>query len=192
VVAHSGASVSHLPMISVMSVVEPPAGTDHDGMSEAIFALVGVALGSLTTVAIELMRSRAESRREVREALRVAAATFTTTLAQIDLQSSAVREPDRREAALARLPDLQVQARGQYETLRLLLTQESTQRAARLVLRHSWAMWRQAETGEDPRGHEYSEDPWTRYHRELRQLLIGVRTELGIENASDVYAEPVR
>jgi hypothetical protein len=161
-------------------------------MSEAIFALVGVALGSLTTIAIELMRSRAENRRELRDALRAAAAGYTTTLAQIELQSWALEDPQRRDAALARLPELQVQARGQYESLRLLLTSEQTQRAARMVLRHSWGMWRQAETGVDPRAQEYHEDPATRYHAELRALLVGVREELGIENAAEVYAEPAQ
>ncbi len=160
-------------------------------MSEAVFALLGVLFGSLTTIAVESMRSRREQHQRRTDALRVACAAFTSTLARIDLLSSAVKDSGHRDGVLQQLRDLQLQARSEYETLRLLLDSEATQRAGRMALRHAWALWKQAETGVDPRASEYSDPPWARYHRELRGLLVGVRRELGLTDPEAVFVEPI-
>ena len=124
-------------------------------MSEAIFALVGVIVGSLTTIAIEVLRSRNEQHQRRTDALRTASAAFTSTLARIDLLSSAVKDLERREEALQELRRLQIQARSEYETLRLLLESKATQQAGRMALRHAWALWKEAETGIDPRAYQF-------------------------------------
>ncbi len=59
-----------------------------------------------------------------------------------------------------------------------------------MALREIWAVWKQADTGVDPRAVEFTEDPWTRYHTQLRMLLIGVRRELGLKKPEDVFLEP--
>jgi hypothetical protein len=159
-------------------------------VSEAIYALLGVLIGSLTTIAVELMKSRSQRDQHRNELVRVACAELTSTLAQIDLYSSAVRDSVRRDAAIQRLGELQVEARAKYETLRLVLDSKETQESGRMALRHAWAMWQQAVTGVDPRAGEYDDDPWHRYHHELRNLLVGVRRELGLRHPEDVFEEP--
>ena len=116
-------------------------------MSEAIFGFVGVLVGAMTTVVLDVLRSSGERKRERQEALREACAAFTSVLAQIDLQSSAIRHTATDEAqstrasdGRGRLPELQVQARRAYETLRLLLESQDTQESGRMVLRHSWSL----------------------------------------------------
>jgi hypothetical protein len=134
----------------------------------------------------------AERERSTAEALRLAAAELTATLANIDLLASGLKrsaDQDHRRT-LEQLSSLQREARARYETLRLLGSRE-TQRAGRMALRHAWAMWRQAETGDDPRSDEYRGDPpWRRYHRELLALLISIRRDLGLPDPDDVFAEP--
>jgi len=76
------------------------------------------------------------------------------------------------------------------EQLRLLLDDKSTQRAARLALRHAYAVWVTAQSGVDPREAESKgKRPEKRLREELTKLYVGVRTELGVEHPTDVFEE---
>jgi hypothetical protein len=78
-----------------------------------------------------------------------------------------------------------------FERLRLLSRSTETQRSGRFALRHIWAIWKQAETGNDPRQAEYpDETPRIRFNRELKALYIATRRETGMRSPDDVFPEP--
>jgi hypothetical protein len=82
------------------------------------------------------------------------------------------------------------EARAGCERLRILLTEMETQRAARLALRHAYAIWKTAETGVDPRAAQYPDkNPHVRLREELTHLYVGVRRELGVSQPENVFVD---
>jgi hypothetical protein len=83
-------------------------------------------------------------------------------------------------------------ARVEVERLRLLIESRATQEAARMALRHLWAVWHLAEHGTDPRANEFpDETPRFRLRKALIELYIGVRREIGSKYPQDVFADPI-
>ncbi len=75
--------------------------------------------------------------------------------------------------------------------MRLLSRSTETQRAGRYALRHVWAIWKESETGVDPRGAEYlPETPHERFNKELKALYVATREETGMSPAGQVFPEP--
>ena len=162
-------------------------------MAAAILALIGVVIGTSGTLLVEYVRGRSMSRETRRDSLRTAAAEFVAGVAQtVILSAHLAGATDQRSRALVveQLQDQQRENRAMYEAVRLVLEDHDTQRAGRLAIRHANAVWKQIETGADPRGAEYLDPPIVRYNGELRAFLIGVRRQLGVRLADNVFEEP--
>lgn len=157
------------------------------GIIGASAALAGVFLTGVFTYAVERRRGREASREAHRQELRSACSDFTSAIARVRSKSYALKDdPAARSSLLSALDD----ARVDCERLRLLVSEKGTQEAARLSLRHAYAVWKLAETGVDPRSAEYpGRSPHKRLRDELTRLYVGVRTELNVPQPEDVFAE---
>lgn len=111
-------------------------------------------------------------------------------VAQIELRSAQLLQPDRRDDALRILVDLQFQARAEFEKLRLLLESKTTQEAAWKTVRLAYVLRQGAERGLHPRSGG-PDSSWARVQKELEALLLGVRRELGVPKPEDLFMEPV-
>jgi hypothetical protein len=169
--------------------------------------LIGVVVGGVVSgglaLTIERLRARVETDRRRQDALRTACADFTAAVVTMRHLSwllrhqptrSGLREllaPSQREKTLARLEAAQEDARVGFERLRLLSASSATQEAGRWLLRHAYAVWKEAETGVDPRfSTGCSESPGDRFNRELQNLYVAVRTELNVPMPAEVFREP--
>jgi hypothetical protein len=157
------------------------------GVAAAIFALMGTLVGVLGTLAVELARSRRESVREQRDALRLACVDFTTAIARAANMAVDIEHPD--EIQLSRMRDAHLEARICYERLRLTAASPEIQKAGRHVLRYSFGTVRQAE-GRSPRSDELDRSPVMLLQDWLIVLYAKVRQELGVPQAQEVYREP--
>jgi hypothetical protein len=160
---------------------------------------------------MERLKAQAETDRRRQDALRTACADFTAALVRIRhlawlLRSHPTRSglrallaPRQQDKVLERLEAAHEDARVGFERLRLLSGSLATQEAGRCALRHAYAVRKQAETGVDPRAHEYRSkspgdppppSPGERFNRELQNLYVAVRTELDVPTPEDVFPEP--
>jgi hypothetical protein len=157
-------------------------------MTAAIFALAGTLLGILGTLVVELVRGRAEDVRFHREALRLACADFTAAVARvINLTIELRKITDAKRLDLMR--EAHMEARANYERLRLIAVSREAQKAGRQVLRYSYGLLLQAE-GKPPRQDERERGPRLLLQDSLMKLYVEVRREIGISRAEDVYREP--
>jgi hypothetical protein len=158
-------------------------------MAAAIFALLGAMLGVVGTLATERSRARAEDSRSRREALRLTCADFTSAIARMrSLAMDLMRNPaDSDLLTFMRAADLD--ARVNYERLRLTSTSREVQEAGRRTLRYTWGLVREVQ-GKPPREDEVERGPLMLSHESLLELYAAVRRELGVPRANDVYREP--
>jgi hypothetical protein len=150
-------------------------------------ALAGTGVGAAVSLAVEGVRSKAAARASRRDALLVACSSFTAAVARTRSQCHRLSErPEEQVRVRGSLEDSRVEC----ERLRLLVDDKQTQRAARLALRHLYAVWHLAERGSDPRADQYpDESPDTRLRRELTALYVGVRRETGSPSPDEVFEE---
>ena len=156
-------------------------------MTAAIFALAGALIGVLGTLAVELARSRAEDARSHREALRLACADFTAAVARMVNLAIQLKDPD--SAHIDKMREAHVEARVNYERLRLISGSRDVQEAGRHVLRYKFGLLRRAE-GKSPRYDELERSPRILLQDWLLRLYVEVRKEIGVPRPQDVYREP--
>ncbi|MGH9190443.1 MAG: hypothetical protein ACRD0Q_10500 [Acidimicrobiales bacterium] len=157
-------------------------------MIVALFAFIGVLVGSLTSIALEVWRSSSDRKARRADALRVASAAFTSSLTRIErIAPQLVLQEARKDELIDQLRGLQVQAAAEYEVLRLLLRSLQTQEAGLKTLRFAWTLWQDAIKGVHPR---HPESKWDLYQHQLQTFLVGVRSELGLPNPEAVFVEP--
>jgi hypothetical protein len=119
--------------------------------------------------------------------LRTACSDFTAAIASVRSNSYHLSIDPSAGAAIRLSMD---EARAGCERLRILVSSSDTQRAARMALRHTYAIWKLAETGSDPRAAQYPEKlPAQRLREELTKLYRGVRRELGVLQPDDVFED---
>lgn len=158
-------------------------------MTAAVFALVGAVLGALGTLAVEVIRERAESSKARREALRSVCADFTTAVAHLrNLAIDLIQSPADADL-MNSMNQAHRESRALYEQLRLTAGAVSVQAAGRRVLRYAYGVLRQAE-GKPPREDELERGPILMLNDSLMVLYAEVRREIGTPHAADVYQEP--
>lgn len=158
-------------------------------MTAAIFALIGTALGILGTLTVELVRARTVNVSSRREALRLACADFTASVARMRAlaMESIHNRPDADLMSL--MHEAHREARIHYERLRLTAVSQDVQEAGRYVLRYAYGLLRQME-GKPPRDDEREHGPIKMLHNSLITLYAAARRETGVPHADDVYREP--
>jgi alkylation response protein AidB-like acyl-CoA dehydrogenase len=159
---------------------------DSSGAVAAVAALIGTGVGAGVTLTVEWIRARAGDRASRRDALLAACTGFTAAVARTRSLCYDLDQPGAKERVRAQLEE----ARVECERLRLLADSRETQKAARMALRHLWAVWHLAERGTDPRAHQFPDaTPWKRLRTELTALYVGVRRETGSSHPEDVFEE---
>jgi len=158
-------------------------------MTAAIFALAGTLLGILGTLATELVRTRTANVRTRQEALRLASADFTASVARIWNLSIELKRKAGDVELTQSMHEAHRDARVYYERLRLTAVSRDIQESGRRVLRYAYGLLRQAE-GQPPREDEQARGPLIMLHDSLMTLYAQVRRELGIPHANEVYREP--
>ena len=119
---------------------------------------------------------------------RTAAAAFTGTVARLELLAGHLLDPVRRNEVILSLEAIQQQARSEYEVVRLLLEDRTTQEYGKRVLRQSYVLRRVAiQKGIHPRSEASG---WSELQADLKRFLVGVRKELHLKNPDDVFVEP--
>jgi hypothetical protein len=156
-------------------------------VTAAIFALAGALIGVLGTLAVEVVRNRAEDRRSDRETIRLTCADFTASVARMVNFSIQVKNPDADY--INKMREAHVEARASYERLRLISGSREVQEAGRHVLRYSFGLLRRA-GGKPPRTDELERGPSVMLQDWLIRLYVEVRKEMGIPHPEDVYREP--
>ncbi|WP_426503864.1 hypothetical protein ACPPVO_40445 [Dactylosporangium sp. McL0621] len=156
-------------------------------VGSAIVALSGTVIGAGLTLAMELVRARIGDRASRRNALLASCSSFTAAVARMrSLCAELDVDPANRERARLQLEEIRVEC----ERLRLLLDDRTTQRAARLALRHVYAVWQLAAEGVDLRAEQYpGQAPNERLRAALTDLYVGVRRETGSRAPEAVFAE---
>jgi hypothetical protein len=157
-------------------------------MVAAIFALIGAALGVLGTLITETVRARAEGNRVHQETLRLTCADFTSALTRMRELSINITY-SRDSASWESIDEATLEARIQYERLRLVSTSVEVQKAGRHALRYTYGVVRQA-AGKLPRDDEQASTPLILANEWQLRLYAAVREELNLPSASDVYREP--
>jgi hypothetical protein len=139
--------------------------------------LLGAVIGSGVTLATEAIRARGARRERRDEALLTACAEFAAGVARLRSTSYGLRE---RPADHARAEAYLEDARVGCERLRLLLEAKDGQLAARLALRHLYAVWQVGLGQEDPRASQYpGRSPEVRLRSALNDLYVAVRLQIG-------------
>jgi hypothetical protein len=157
-------------------------------MVAAIFALVGAALGVLGTLATEMVRARTEGSRVHQETLRLTCADFTSALTKMrELAINAIYSSVPVSSEV--MDEATLEARIQYERLRLVSTSAEVQKAGRHALRYTYGVVRQA-AGKLPRDDEQTTSPLLLANEWQLRLYAAVREELHLPGAKDVYREP--
>jgi hypothetical protein len=160
--------------------VDPTVGA---GLIGAGAAIVGGGVAGAVSFVVERERSQAAGVETRRAALRSACSDFTAAIARVRHQSYSLPADLDAQRLLVQAFE---EARIGCERLRILIISRTTQRAARLALRHAYAVWKLAETGVDPRAAIYpDETPHQRLRKELTVLYVGVRQELGVPNPEE-------
>lgn len=154
------------------------------GIVGASAALLGGGLASGTVLWVERQRTRESAREARRQELGTACSEFTAAISRVRSHTYHMQDEATAKALNAAMAD----ARVGCERLRILLSDSASQRAARLALRHAYAVCKVAETGIDPRASQYPDkQPHVRLREELTRLYVGVRTELGVAHPEDVF-----
>lgn len=157
------------------------------GIIGAAAGVIGAGVGGGATLLVGRIGALEQAREAHRTELRNCCSEFTAAIARARSNSYSI--PDNKgadDAAFKALED----ARVSGERLRLLSSDKRTQKAARLAIRHVYAVIRQAQTGIDPRADEFpGRGPHKRLREELTTLYIGVRRELGISNPEAVFED---
>ena len=157
------------------------------GLIGASAAILGAGVAGVTSFAIEGRRSRENAEEAHRAELRRACSDFTAAIARIRSGSYALSSDPAARSVISSGMD---EARAGCERLRILVNDSATQHSARMALRHAFAIWKLAETGNDPRAGQYpGKNPHTRLREELTKLYVGVRRELGVKSPEDVFEE---
>jgi hypothetical protein len=183
-------------------------------VTAAIFALLGAFIGILGSFLVERLRIRASTQIEDRKidankqiedlriqaeigrqqlaAFRDACAEFSAAIMLVRHLSLRIRdEGDSTKEIEGRLRGFYEEAWRIFVRIQLLSNRELTQREARLVIRHAWALWRYVTTGVDPRASEYpGTTPGARLTNGLRRFCVEARREMGVEHPESVAPEP--
>ena len=155
-------------------------------MSGALTALAGTALGGMVALGVELVKGRNDERADRRNALLRSCSDFTAHLTRIRSLCYNLDGPGNRARVQTAIED----ARVECERLRLLLESKQTQEAARMAVRHIYAVWSLADKGADPRADEYpGTSPSSRLRESLTAVYIGVRRETGSRHPEQVFVE---
>jgi hypothetical protein len=153
-------------------------------MTAALFTLAGTLVGVLSTLAVELVRSRHENRKALRDDLRSVCAELASEVSRLrDLSHELYRSPDDDYLQRA-AKETHSRARALWERLRLTSSSVTTQEAARWLIHCAYHQWRctQGDPGdfwESRRGL----DSW------LTKFYAASREELGLRG-QDVYDDP--
>lgn len=158
-------------------------------MTEALFALAGVALGVLGTAITAILLSSREDRRLRRESLRTTCADFTAAIARMRFLATQIHLDGADADLTSRMRESHETATVCCERLRLVTTSMAAQEAARYALRYALGLWLQVQ-GRDPRADERERGPLLELNDRLRDLYIAVRRELGVAHPAEVFAEP--
>jgi hypothetical protein len=136
-------------------------------LAAVLSALLGGVVVGLAGLRTERSRARAEVDRQRLEALRIISSNFVAAVLKVRGLSYNLEKtrrfpivPNRRRRKLIQQIDQhQSAAISLYQKLRLLSNSLALQEAARYSVRRSWAVWRLAEDGIDPRSTQYSDPP---------------------------------
>ena len=105
----------------------------RDDMIAAIFALAGTLIGVLGTLAIELVRTRADNIRGRREALRLTCTDFISAVARVRNLSIELKNHPGDADRIDALRNANREAREHFERLRLIAVSPRVQEAGRYV-----------------------------------------------------------
>jgi hypothetical protein len=153
----------------------------------ATAALLGAVVGGGANLLVEHKRARQARRDLLRNDLLKTCSEFTGAVTRVRSLSHRVKTNPGVDDAISDALD---QARVECERLRLLLRSTDTQMAARLALRHVYAVWKYEKDGVDPRANDYpGQGPYQRLRAALTKLYVGVREETGAEAPQDVFEE---
>ena len=160
--------------------------TVDSALAGGFIALSGTALGGLVALSVEWLRGKNDVRAARRDALLRSCSDLTASLTRARSMSYSLATPGHKERAWDAIGD----ARVECERLRLLLESKQTQEAARMALRHIYAVVKEAESGVDPRAAQYpGTTPHSRLRQSLTDLYVGVRRETGARNPEDVFED---
>ena len=156
-------------------------------------ALIGAGIGGGVNLWVESRRSAEAARLAHRSDLLKTCSEFTGAVARARSLCYQVRsevdgsiDSDVDGAIVEAIGASRVEC----ERLRLLLDGKESQQAARLALRHIYAVWKLARDGVDPRRDRYpGSSPQDRLRSALTQLYVGVRAETGSKHPADVFED---
>jgi hypothetical protein len=183
--------------------------SDAGALIGASAALLGASIGGFVSVWVERIRSHAANVARRREELIKACSAFTAAITRAKYLAyrdrkpppTPSRRPMKRSTRFWTKPvskpppdeainEVLDQARVECERLRILLDHKDVQEAARLALRHIYAVWMVERDGVDPRAAEYrGQSPSDRLRSALTTLYIGVRAQAGVERPEEVFEE---
>ena len=157
-------------------------------MTEAIFTLIGVAIGSFASLLADAIGARRNDRREHHASLREACAGIGSAISAMK-QATYDRWEIDDDGVEMRFRAAHSSARAHYEQLRLTSSSIEAQEAARFAIRYALGFWLQA-GGEELRPDEADKGPLIELEARMQKLYTEVRTELGLADPSLVYSEP--
>lgn len=161
----------------------------------ATAALFGAGVAGGVTLKVEKRRSDASLREARRDELLRTCSAFTGAIARIRSYSYRLPKDGSGNSSITEALDKAGdetfdEARIECERLRLLLESKDAQEAARLALRHVYAVWVLARDGVDPRKDEYpGQSPHKRLRQELTRLYREVRAETGASLPDNVFED---
>jgi hypothetical protein len=158
-------------------------------MTEAFSALAGVVRGALGTSITGMLLSGREDRRLHGESLRATCADFTAAIARMRYLATQIHLNGADAELTSRMHEAYEEATVCCERLRLIATSIEAQAAARYALRYALGLWLQVQ-GREPMPDEAARGPLLELNDRLWDLYVAVRRELGVEHASEVFAEP--
>jgi hypothetical protein len=149
--------------------------------------VVGAAIGVAPTILVERARQRAALRTRWDVSLHRTCADFAASARRIlDLS-------EQRPGPTAAGQDSSVDSiRNEHSRLQILMAEvrllgnEEVQRSARMVVRHTWAVYVLATGGPDPRATEYDEPPRGRALSSLLDFYRSVRRQLVVPDADKI------
>ena len=161
----------------------------------AVVGLVGVLIGIGGTTLNYRLQSRdkaeADYKADYRAQLRSACVTHASNLSRYESAAQRAGADSGNTDKRAALDDIRDETRVSTELVRLLANSIALQEAARLALRHVYAVSEVSHGRPDPRAEEYHQvRPYARFRDEFKKFLIESRRELGLENPEDVFALP--
>ncbi len=116
-------------------------------MSEAVFAILGAALGVLGTFLTQWTAARNETLSDRRVVLRQSCVDFTSAVARSRRLSLDLRSNPEDGALWGRIDQALTDGRTSYERLRITAESMEVQSAARYALHYAYRMARTAQKG---------------------------------------------